>query len=665
MFKYANPAICRMLGYTEEELRTLGVPDIHPKDAVQSVVAEFEAQVRGDKTLVTDIPCLKKDGSVVHVDINAFKMTVDGRPCNVGFFRDVTERKLAGEILRLRESFLSAITENQPGLLWLKDTEGHFLMVNKAFATACGRSAPEHVLGLTDLDIWPKELAEKYRHDDQQVMSTGNASMVEEMIFIGNSHVWFETFKTPVRDNQGRVIGTTGYSRDITERKQAEQLVTDALNFNQTMLRASPVGIVVFKATGPCVSANEAIAQIIGGPREEVLKQNFRQLESWKSSGMLAAAEAALAAQTERKLETQMLTTFGRKVWCFCRFAPFQYQGELHLLLLISDITERKRAEEAVRASENRLRTLVQTIPDLVWLKDTQGVFLFCNSAFERLFGARESAIIGKTDYDFVDKSLADFFRQHDQAAMAADGPTTNEEWLTFAHDGYRGLFQTIKTPMHDADGTLVGILGVARDITERKQAEQTLERTRLMLEAILEQSPVPIVVVSAPDLVLRYANRAATDFLGRSDEPSYVGLTLPETQQRQTWRVLRPDGTPFSADDMSIARALRGETTRNVEFSVIRKDGTQRWGLASGTPIYSRSGELMAALLVFSDITERKRAEERIREQAALLDAANDAIYVRTLDHTVTYWNDGAERLYGWTRAEALGRKITELGRV
>ena len=97
MFKYANPALSRMLGYTEDELRTMGVPDIHPKDAIQSVVAEFETLARGDKTLALDIPCLRKDGSVFYADINVTRITIDGRLCSAGFFRDITERKWAEE----------------------------------------------------------------------------------------------------------------------------------------------------------------------------------------------------------------------------------------------------------------------------------------------------------------------------------------------------------------------------------------------------------------------------------------------------------------------------------------------------------------------------------------------------------------------------------------
>lgn len=130
-----------------------------------------------------------------------------------------------------------------------------------------------------------------------------------------------------------------------------------------------------------------------------------------------------------------------------------------------------------------RLHTLLKSIPDLVWLKDVDGAYLVCNPEFERFFGAPESNIIGKTDSDFVDKELADFFRQKDREAMDAGKPTINEEWVTYASDGHRAALEVVKTPIFDATGFLVGVLGIGRDITARKRAEDGLRRANAEME--------------------------------------------------------------------------------------------------------------------------------------------------------------------------------------
>lgn len=135
-----------------------------------------------------------------------------------------------------------------------------------------------------------------------------------------------------------------------------------------------------------------------------------------------------------------------------------------------------------------RLHALVESIPDLVWVKDPQGVFLSCNRAFERAYGAPESEIVGKTDYDFCNQEIADSFRAYDLKAIETDGPSMNSEWVTLAGDNNKLiLFDTIKTPMHNADGTLMGVLGIARDVTERNQAVETQKKLNRALKLISE----------------------------------------------------------------------------------------------------------------------------------------------------------------------------------
>ncbi len=134
--------------------------------------------------------------------------------------------------------------------------------------------------------------------------------------------------------------------------------------------------------------------------------------------------------------------------------------------------------------SEAQLRTLIKTLPDIVWWKDPAGVYMGCNPKFERFFGAKQSEIVGKTDYDFVDRKLADFFREKDRIAMEAGAASINEEEIAFADDGHVELLETTKVPMFSPDGKLTGVLGVGRNITEHLRSEQALLNTQKM-EAI------------------------------------------------------------------------------------------------------------------------------------------------------------------------------------
>jgi PAS domain S-box-containing protein len=162
----------------------------------------------------------------------------------------------------------------------------------------------------------------------------------------------------------------------------------------------------------------------------------------------------------------------------------------LYFITTIQDITRKKLTEEALAVSEIRLRILIQSIPELIWLKDINGVYLFCNTLFERFYGASEDNIIGKTDYDFVERELADFFRENDQKAITAGKNTTNEEWINFADDGHRALLETTKTPVYNSEGTLIGVLGVGHDITERKLAIDEIQKLNENLEQrVLERT--------------------------------------------------------------------------------------------------------------------------------------------------------------------------------
>ena len=197
-------------------------------------------------------------------------------------------------------------------------------------------------------------------------------------------------------------------------------------------------------------------------------------------------------------------------------------------------LAEARNTRAELRRSDAHLRTLVDTLPDMVWLKDPDGIYLACNPRFEEFFGATEAEIVGQTDYDFVDSDLAEFFRANDRAAIAAGGPRVNEEEVTFADDGHTELLETIKTPMYDASGVLVGVLGIARDITERRRAAQERERLQDQLNQARKMESVGRLAGSvAHDL-----NNLLSPILGFS-ELLLDDLALNDTRRTSVERIV------------------------------------------------------------------------------------------------------------------------------
>jgi PAS domain S-box-containing protein len=260
--------------------------------------------------------------------------------------------------------------------------------------------------------------------------------------------------------------------------------------------------------------------------------------------------------------------------------------------------------------SVDYLRCLATALPDPIWLKDPNGLFLRCNHAFERLYGKTEAQLAGRSDYDFVSRELADFFRLNDLKAIEAGRPCVNEQWLTFAQDGYQGLFETTKTPMYDDAGKLIGVLGIAREITERKKAEQELRQK---------------------DFELREAQRIA--HIGNW----YWDLTTDTlTGSDEFYRIYAHDPTlPFPAIDDQVGPVYTAESWERISVAVqetlrtgapfeldleINRNGAPIWVTARGETVYNAAGQIAALRGTIQDITTRKKAEQEARESEELL---------------------------------------------
>jgi len=278
---------------------------------------------------------------------------------------------------------------------------------------------------------------------------------------------------------------------ETQDRLNRERIMTDAV------FDIVPGALYLYDDQGNPVRWNRQIAAITGFSQAELSRMKLLDwFEGDAESYQRATRELSKVFRDgSATLEANLRTRDGSRI-PFKMSAVSLLIGEKQYFAGIGmDITEQKRMTRELEEREVRLRTLVDTIPDLIWLKNVDGVYLSCNPTFERFFGAREEEIVGKTDYDFVNKELADSFRDHDRKAMRAGGPSINEEWIVFADGGERVLVETIKTPMRDTAGELIGVLGVARDITLRKQMEEALADSEARYRAVMEQAPEPVAI--------------------------------------------------------------------------------------------------------------------------------------------------------------------------
>jgi PAS domain S-box-containing protein len=322
------------------------------------------------------------------------------------------------------------------------------------------------------------------------------------------------------------------------------------------------------------------------------------------------------------------------------------------------DITERKKAEEAKRQSEELLNTFLNSSQDKIFLKDDRRRYLFMNEAGLSFLGLTREEIVGKTDGDIFSPDHAVEIGKRDLFILEGNaGPLLYEQ-------RYKDrILETTKFRV-SLEGNRTGIGGIIRDITERKRAEDELANTRILLEQAFEQSPNPMALVSMPDMIVRIANTAVRDHLGILDEPSPVGQSLFEMNVK--WEVCDTEGKRYRFEETALPRALMGHKTLNQEAMVVTKDGTVRHELVSGVPIRNDKGDILAGYLVCTDITERKRAEEARRQSEerlqTFLNSFRDPVFLKDNDRRYLFVNDAGLALLGRTREEIIGKADREM---
>jgi PAS domain S-box-containing protein len=568
---------------------------------------------------------------------------------------DITERKRLEDLLTESEERYRRLFETaSDGIVLLEKREGKITHANPA---------TEKMLGYTK-----KESIGSKLQDIGVLLDAGDFQTTMQNL---NKIGILNYDDVPIETKSGQHIDTDIYLvdrarlvqcniRDITERRQVEESLRKTKETYRLVVDNMADVITVMDLNLHFTYVSPSVIRLRGYTAEEVMAQSIEQVMTPESLQIVARVfeeelklEASGTADPGRTriLELEEYRKDGSTVWLENHLSSFRdKENKLAGIIALShDITERKQGEEALRNSEGRLRTLVQTIPDLIWLKDKEGVYLSCNTMFERFFGAREADIVGKTDYGFVDRKLADSFREHDRKAMAAGKPTRNEEWITFADDGHHAFLETIKTPMHDAQGTLVGVLGIGRDITERKRSEETLKESENKYRLLADNVNDVIFVL---DMNLNYTYISPSVKFLR-------GYETEEVMKQQPMETMTPSSGELVMRTLSEVMELEKSEHRDISMSrtlqleVRRKDGTTVWTEVKFSFIRDRDQRPVGILGLTRDITERRRTEEELKQSEeryrSIFESAQEGIFRSTPEGKLIMANPAMATMFGY----------------
>ncbi|MFD2112194.1 PAS domain S-box protein [Thiorhodococcus fuscus] len=416
-----------------------------------------------------------------------------GRSASVVFvtLHDITAYKQAESALVETERRFLATFEQAASGIALVSPDGRFLQVNQRLCEFLAYDQTE-LLAKTFQEITePEDLNADLANLNQLLDgSIPRYSMEKRYLRSDGVSVWANLSVSLVRGESGSPDYFVAVVEDIDARKRMESELQETEERLRLFIEHAPAALAMFDYEMRYLAVNHRWREDFSLGDQELFGRSHYETfpeipERWRQLHQRGMAGEVI--RTEQDLFERL---DGQRQWLRWEVRPwYRSDGEVGgIVIFAEDITARKEIELAFQESQEHMRTLLRTLPDLVWLKDPNGVFLTCNARFETLYGASEAQIVGKTDDDFVEATLAERFRATDRAAIAAGGPQNSEEEITFASDGHRERLYVTKTPFYDTSGEVIGVLGIARDITRIKQAEAELERHRHHLEELVAE---------------------------------------------------------------------------------------------------------------------------------------------------------------------------------
>ena len=417
--------------------------------------------------------------------------------------------QLAQENTQLAQErdLLRTLIDGLPDNIFVKDRQSRVLISNLAHVRTLGATRLDEVLGKSDRDIFPAEAANQYYEDEQALMKSGQLLNREESVVIPGTGEkrWLQTTKVPLRDKQGVVVGLMGINRDITEMKQTVEALRKSQTLSHSLLEQLPMGIFHKDREGRFVLVNSEFCRNKGMKAEEFLGKTPLEVAAIEAAKLGGTGPADKYAATGMEHHERIMQT-GKPIELDEEYVKAdgtkRFLHAIKLPILDSDgkiigtqgiqfdITERKQAEEALARERMLLRTLIDNLPDCIYAKDSAGRKTMANPAdLKNLRCKFESEAVGKSDFDLFPPDIAEKFWADDQSVLKGQAVLNREEFL-FDEQGRKHWLMTSKLPLRDQNGKIIGLVGIGRDITKDKVAEEALARERSLLRTLIDNLP-------------------------------------------------------------------------------------------------------------------------------------------------------------------------------
>ena len=530
------------------------------------------------------------------------------------------------------------ITEAEP----LDEPGPKIVFVNEAFERITGYK-PEEALGRSPRFLQGKNTDRHVLAEIHQALAKGEP--IRRHIINcrkDGGEYWMDIDIVPVLNAAGKCTHFAAIERDITEAKKLK----DSLKLFRTLMERSPDAIeIIDPKTGRFLDINQTAHERLGYSREEMLSMCFPDIVA-DGHGPVSVRDAA---QKLQKAGFKIVQSRHRRKDGSTFPVEINVQHidlyQKYMVAVVRDITERTQMELTLRESEAKFRTLFEVANDANFILHN-GLFVDCNARAMELFGATRDQIIGQCPSLFSPTiqpgGETSLIKATGFIQEALAGRPQFFEWVHQRLDG-TAIFSDISLCRFELGGKTF-IQGIVRNITERKQAEEARRTSEARYRTLFEYAPDGIAIANSEGVyvdgnasICRMLGYSRNELIGRSASDIVAQSEIPQIQ--------------------TALGEIKAASDHHREWKFRRKDGS-----VFGAEVIATQMPDGNILGMIRDITERKKAQEQIAEQASFLDKAQDAILVRDLEGKILFWNKGAERMYGWTRQEVTGRNIGNL---